>query len=85
MLTKPDAFLIGAQQVVGQTWFPMILAVVLIGADLSSTVWATSLTRDSSKPAHIGARLLVIRVASWVAMLLGSRRLGRGRGNRLAR
>jgi hypothetical protein len=71
VLTKPDAFLVGAQQVVGQTWFPMILAVVLIGADLASTVWATSLTRNPSKPGHIGARLLVITVASWVAMLLG--------------
>lgn len=71
VLTKPDAYLIGAQQVVGQTWFPLILAVVLIGADLSSTVWATSLTRDSRKPAHIGARLLVVGLASWLAMLLG--------------
>ncbi|HEY4584044.1 MAG TPA: hypothetical protein VI980_06745 [Acidimicrobiia bacterium] len=71
VLTKPDAYLIGAQQVVGQFWFPLILAVVLIGADLSSTVWATSLTRDSRKPAHIGSRLLVIGVASWLAMLLG--------------
>ncbi|HLF42428.1 MAG TPA: hypothetical protein VJA46_02740 [Acidimicrobiia bacterium] len=72
VLTKPGAYLLGAQQVAGQTWFPLILAVVLIGADLSSTVWATSLTRHPSKPAHIGARILVIGVASWVAMLLGT-------------
>jgi hypothetical protein len=71
VLTKPEAYLIGAQQVTSQTWFPLILAVVLIGADLSSTVWATSLTRDPSKPAHIGARILVVSVASWLAMLLG--------------
>jgi len=72
VLTKPDAYLVGAQQVAGQTWFPLILAVVLIGADLSSTVWATSLTRNPSKPAHIGARLLVVGAASWFAMLLGT-------------
>jgi len=72
VLTKPTAYLIGAQQVAGQTWFPMILAVVLIGADLSSTVWATSLTRHPSKPAHIGARILVVGAASWLAMLLGT-------------
>jgi hypothetical protein len=70
VLTKPNAYMVGAQQVVGQTWFPMILAVVLIGADLASTVWATSLTRHPSKPAHIGARLGVITAASWLAMLL---------------
>ena len=72
VLSKPDAYLIGAQQVAGQTWFPLILAVVLTGAELSTTVWATTLTRDSRKPAHIGSRLLVISVASWVAMLLGT-------------
>ena len=56
VLSKPDAYLIGAQQVAGQTWFPLILAVVLTGAELSTTVWATTLTRDSRKPAHIGAQ-----------------------------
>ena len=72
VLDKPEAYLVGAAQVAGQTWFPLILAVVLIGAELSNTVWATTLTRDSRKPAHIGSRLLVISVASWVAMLLGT-------------
>ncbi len=72
VLSKPEAYLIGAQQVAGQTWFPLILAVVLTGAELRNTVWATTLTRDSRKPAHIGARLLVIAAACWVAMLLGA-------------
>ena len=41
----------GPSRWLGQTWFPMILAVVFIGAELASTVWATSLTRDPRKPA----------------------------------
>lgn len=71
-LAKPEAYSIGAQQVAGQTWFPLILAVVLLGAELSTTVWATALTRDARKPIHIAARLLVLLAASWLAMLVAT-------------
>lgn len=71
LITKPEAYLLGVQQVIGQTWFPLILAVVILGGELASTIWATSLTRESSKAKHISARLLVFTVASWFAMLIG--------------
>jgi hypothetical protein len=71
LVKKPEAYMLGVQQVVGQTWFPLILAVVILGAELASTIWATSLTRESSKVKHVGARLAVFTVASWVAMLIG--------------
>ena len=47
VLEKPEAYLLGIQQVVGQTWFPLIMAVVVLGGELASTIWATSLTRES--------------------------------------
>lgn len=72
VLEKPAAYLIGAQQVASQTWFPLILAVVVLGGEMGSTVWATSLTRDSRKSRHILARLLVFSAASWLAFLIGA-------------
>ncbi len=71
LITKPDAYIIGVQQVVSQTWFPLILAVIVLGGELASTVWATGLTRESSKVRHVTARVLVLTAASWLAMALG--------------
>ena len=72
VLTKPDAYVIGTQQVAGQTWFPLILAVVLLGGELGSTVWATSLTRESSVIRHVVARVAILTVSSWLAFVLGT-------------
>ncbi len=72
VLEKPDAYLIGAQQMAGQTWFALILAVVLLGGELSTTAWATSLTRDARKMVHIGSRLTILVLASWLAMVLAT-------------
>lgn len=69
---KPLAYTFGAQQIAGQTWFPLILAVVMLGGELSTTVWATSLTRDSRRLFHILARLAVLALAGWLAYALGT-------------
>lgn len=69
-LSKRDTFVFGAQQVAGQTWFPLIVATVVLGGDMASTVWATSLTRESSLVRHMGARLLVFVLASWAAFMV---------------
>lgn len=71
-IEKPLAYSFGAQQIAGQTWFPLILAVVMLGGELTTTVWSTSLTRDSRRLVHILARLLVFAVASWLAFLIGT-------------
>lgn len=71
LVEKPEAYMLGVQQVIGQTWFPLILAVVVLGGELASTIWATGLTRESRKGLHILARLLVFTMASWIGMLLG--------------
>lgn len=71
-IDKPLAYSFGAQQVAGQTWFPLILAVVMLGGELSTTVWATSLTRDSRRLAHVLARLAVLGIASWLGFLIGT-------------
>jgi hypothetical protein len=71
LLQKPDAYLVGAQQVAGQTWFPLILAVVMLGSEFGSTVWATALTRDPRRIHQITARFGVLSVASWVAVIVG--------------
>lgn len=72
VIEKPEAYLIGAQQVAGQTWFPLILAVVVLGGEFASTVWATALTRDSRKVNHILARLVVFTVAGTLAFLIAT-------------
>ncbi len=71
-IPKPEAFVFGAQQVAGQTWFPLILGVVLLGGELGSTFWATSLTREPSVLRHVVSRLAALSLASWLAYLIGA-------------
>lgn len=72
VLDRPEAYVVGAQQVAGQTWFALILAVVVLGGELGTTAWATALTRDARKVVHISARVAVFVAASWLAMLLAT-------------
>lgn len=67
--TKPEAYVFGASQVMGQTWFPAILAVVLLGGEMSTTVWASALTRESRRWRHLLAKVAVVTAASWLAAL----------------
>ncbi len=71
LLRKPVAYIFGAQQVAGQTWFPLILAVVMLGSEFGSTVWATALTRDPRRVGQISARFVVLAVASLLAITAG--------------
>jgi hypothetical protein len=67
---KPGAFVFGAQQVASQAWwFAVILATALLGGEMSTTAWATGLTRESAKTAQIGARFVVFTIASWLAFV----------------
>jgi hypothetical protein len=68
LLQKPEAYVFGAQQVAGQTWFPLILAVVMLGSEFGSTVWATALTRDPRRSLQISARFVVLAAASLLAI-----------------
>lgn len=70
VLEKPEVYEVGAQQATTQTWFPLILAVVLLGGELSTTVWATSLTRDARKTRQVLARLFTYTVATVLASIL---------------
>lgn len=70
---RPDAFIYGAQQVAGQGWwFAVILATAILGGEMSTTAWATGLTRDSRKTLHVLTRLVVFAAASWLAFLAGT-------------
>ncbi len=70
---RPGAFVFGAQQVAAQAWwFAVILATAVFGGELATTAWATSLSRESRKPWHIGSKFLVFSVASWLALLVGT-------------
>lgn len=70
---RPEAFVFGAQQVAGQAWwFAVILATAILGGEVASTVWSTSLTRDSRKARHIASRFIVFSVASWIAFVIGT-------------
>lgn len=70
VLEKPEVYEVGAQQAMTQTWFPIILAVVLMGGELSTTVWATSLTRESRKKRQVLTRLGTYTVASLLAFMV---------------
>jgi hypothetical protein len=73
---KPEAYLFGAQQVLGQTWFPLILAVMLLAGELATSAWATALTRNSNRGQHLVAKLALATGGAWVAMLAAVGGLG---------
>ena len=68
-IAKPGAYLFGAQQVLGQTWFPIILSTMFLAGELATSAWATALTRKARRWQHLVARLLTTTVASWLAMV----------------
>jgi hypothetical protein len=67
---RRDALLLGAQQAVGQTWFPLILAVVFLGGEVTTPIWATAITQEARRWMHLISKLVVCSLASWVAMIL---------------
>ncbi len=67
--SRSDALLLGAQQAVGQTWFPLILAVVFLGSEVTTPIWATAVTQEARRWMHLLSKLVVCSVASWLAML----------------
>lgn len=69
-VAKPEAYEFGISQVASQAWFPMLLAAVAMGSELSGTVWATSLTRESSLIRHVASRLFAYVMASWLAFVI---------------
>lgn len=71
ILSKPQAYLLGAQQVASQTWFPVILAVIMLGGEMSTTAWATSLTREPRRLRQVMARLGVFTVAGGLGFVIG--------------
>lgn len=70
VLAKPGVYEIGAQQSATQTWFPLILAVVLLGGELGTTVWATALTRDARVGRQILSRFFTYSAGTVVAFLV---------------
>jgi hypothetical protein len=67
---KPEAYLFGAQQVLGQTWYPLILAVMFLAGELATSTWATALTRNARRWQHLLSRLIVATGGAWVAVLV---------------
>lgn len=67
-----DAILLGAQQAIGQTWFPLILAVVFLGTEVTGPIWAAELTRESRRWMHLVSKLVLLTLGSWIAMILAT-------------
>lgn len=72
VIEKPEAFAFGAQQAASFTWLPLVLTVAVVGGEFATTVWATSLTRNPSRLAQLGARLLIFTIATWLAFVIGT-------------
>lgn len=70
LIGKPDAYIFGASQVLGQTWFPLILATMALAGELATSAWSTALTRNSRRGQHLVARVLTTSFAAWVAALI---------------
>lgn len=70
-IERPEAYLFGAGQALGQTWFPLVFAAVLLAGETSSSVWASSLTRESRRWMHLVAKLIVTSFAATLAMAVG--------------
>lgn len=66
-LSRSDASILGVQTITGQSWFPLILAVVMFGSEVTRSAWAAALTRESRRSLHVAARLVVLTLAAWVA------------------
>ena len=69
VLPLDDALLLGAQQAVGQTWFPLILAVVFLGSEVTTPIWATAVTQEARRWIHLLSKLVICTIAAWAAML----------------
>lgn len=67
-IRKPAAYTFGAAQALGQTWFPLVLGVVLLGGETGTTIWAGVLTMESRRWRHLAVRWLVVSAASWIAV-----------------
>lgn len=68
-IEKPEAYTFGAAQALGQTWFPVVLAVVLLGGETGTSIWSFSLTLESRRWLHLLAKTIVTTVAAWLATL----------------
>ena len=69
VIQKPGAYVFGAQQVLGQTWFPIILSTMFLAGELATSAWATALTRNARRWQHLIARLVTTTGASWLAII----------------
>lgn len=70
VIPRPEAFSFGAAQVVGQTWFPVILAAVLLAGETATSIWAGSLTMESRRWMHLLAKFAVYSLAAWLAAVM---------------
>jgi hypothetical protein len=70
ILDRRDALILGIQTVLGQTWFPLILAVVMLGSEVTTSAWGASLTRESRRGRHVGAKLGVMLGGAWLVVLV---------------
>lgn len=68
-ITKPGAYIFGAGQVMGQTWFPLILAAMALAGELATSAWSTTLTRNARRGQHLVARLITTTLAAWLAII----------------
>ncbi|CAN5821951.1 hypothetical protein BH18ACT6_BH18ACT6_07220 [soil metagenome] len=68
-IAKPEIYIFGAAQVLGQTWFPLILSAMALAGELATSAWATALTRNSRRGQHLVARLITSTISAWLAMI----------------
>lgn len=63
-------FTLGLQTALGQTWFPAILAAVMVGGEVGGPVWSSALTLESRRWMHVLAKLIVLTLGAMLAFVV---------------
>ena len=63
-----QAITLGLQTAIGQTWFPAILAAVMVGGEVGSAIWPSDLAREARRWMHVLAKLVVLTAAATLAI-----------------
>ena len=68
--TKPEAYVSALQSAAGNTWVPIILVTIIVAGEYAKGTWPVSLTWDSRRTRHLGAKFMVLTAVSAAIILI---------------
>ncbi len=67
---REQLFTLGLQTTLGQTWFPGLLAAVMVGGEVGTSIWPAALTLEARRWWHVLAKLVVLTVGAILAVVV---------------